>query len=71
MPGVFRPYTITDILGSLSDGIDAATQGDTSATGTGHFTEADETLGITDAATVSGPANPAWDSGAWSAFFWG
>lgn len=71
MPGVFRPYTLTDILGSLSDGIDAAVQGDTSATGTGYFTEADETLGITDSATVTGPLSKTWDSGEWGQFLWG
>lgn len=71
MPGVFRPYTLADVLGSMSDQIGAVSAGDTSVTGTGHFLEADETLGITDAATVSAQLNPAWDASTWSAFEWG
>lgn len=71
MPGVYRPYTAADIIGSLQDGIDAATNTDTSVSGVGYFVEADETLGITDSATVAEQAIPAWDAGQWGSFGWG
>lgn len=67
---MFRPYSFADVFGSLSDQIGAATAGDTTATGTGHFTEADETLGITDSATVTAQVSPAWDAGQWGQFIW-
>ena len=68
--GVLRPYTLPDVLGSLSDGISALAANSTSA-GTGFFLEADEVLGVTDTATVTAQANPAWGNGQWSAFTWG
>jgi hypothetical protein len=71
MPGVFRPYTVSDIIGSLADQIGAAASGNTTATGTGHFTEADEALGVTGTATVTAQANPGWDAGQWGQFTWG
>lgn len=71
MPGVFRPYTIADVIGSLQDQIGAATSANSTTAGTGHFLEADETLGITDTATVTAQANPAWDAGTWGTFTWG
>ena len=67
--GVLRPYTLPDILGSLSDGISALGASSTSA-GTGFFLEADETLGITDSATVTSVANAGWGEGQWSTFTW-
>jgi hypothetical protein len=69
MPGVFRPYTFADVLGSMADQIGAASAGDTSV-GTGHFTEADETLGLTDTAAVTAQPVPPWDEGTWGAFSW-
>jgi hypothetical protein len=72
MPGVFRPYTAADIIGSLQDGIDAATSTDTSSNGLGYFGEADETAGFTDAVTATVlTANPAWDAGQWGSLAWG
>jgi hypothetical protein len=71
MPGVFRPSTFADVVGQLQDGIDSATSASSTAQGTGHFTEADETLGLIDAATVTGQANPVWGAGTWGAFNWG
>lgn len=71
MPGVFRPYSFTDVIGSLQDQIGAATSADSTSAGTGFFIEADETLGITDTATVTAQSNPAWDAGQWSSFTWG
>lgn len=71
MPGVLRPYTIADVIGTLQDGIDAVGNTDTSTSGTGYFVEADETLGITDTATVTSQVNPTWDAGTWGAVVWG
>lgn len=69
--GAFRPYTVQDIIGSLSDSIDALSSASSTSTGTGEFTEADETVGLIDIASVSTQANPAWGAGQWSAFTWG
>lgn len=71
MPGVFRPYTAADVIGALQDGISAATNTDTSVSGIGFFTEADETLGITDVATVTSQPVPVWGAGLWGSFSWG
>lgn len=70
MPGVYRPYSVADVIGSLQDGIAAATGQDAASSGLGYFTEADETLGITDSATVTAQAAATWDSGQWNAFSW-
>ena len=71
MPGVYRPYTVADVIGSLQDGISGASNTDTTTSGVGNFTEADETLGITDSATVTAAANPTWDNGQWGQLTWG
>lgn len=71
MPGVYRPYTAADVIGSLSDAIDAVSNTNTTSSGLGDFVEADETLGVTDSATVSAQANPAWNAGTWGAVSWG
>jgi hypothetical protein len=68
--GVLRPYSLPDVLGSLSDGISSLAGSSTSA-GTGFFLEADEVLGVTDSATVTAQANPAWNNGQWGQFVWG
>lgn len=71
MPGVYRPYTFADIVGSLQDQIGAAGADSTSA-GTGYFLEADETIGVTDSATVTAQAAAGtWDSSAFGRFSWG
>jgi hypothetical protein len=68
--GVLRPYTLPDVLGSLSDGISSLAGSSTSA-GTGFFLEADEVIGLTDSATVTTQVNPTYGNGQWSAFTWG
>jgi hypothetical protein len=67
--GVFRPYTVADVIGSLSDSI-GSLSADSTSTGTGFFLEADETVGITDSATVSTLANAPWGEGYWSSWTW-
>lgn len=71
MPGVFRPATFADVIGSMQDGIDAATNTNTSTSGTGYFAEDDETMTLADSATGTAQANPAWGAGVWSGFTWG
>lgn len=68
--GVLRPYSLPDVLGSLSDGISSLAGSSTSA-GTGFFTEADEAVGLTDTATVTVQASPAWGNGQWGQGAWG
>lgn len=68
--GVFRPYSAVDVLGSLMDGISALAPSST-GTGTGHFAEADETVGFADSATVTAQASLPWGEGQWSLLTWG
>ena len=69
MPGVFRPYTLTDVLGALQQ--QAQPDTDTSVSGVGFFAEADETVASADFATASGQQPGSWDNLDWSGFFWG
>lgn len=70
MPGVYRPYTLVDILGTLNA---QSTQqaGAELVTGLGDFGEVDETLGAIDSMTTTVQVNPAWDAGVWGAVTWG
>lgn len=68
--GILRPYTLSDVLGSMSTSIGALSASSTAA-GTGFFTEADEVIGLTDMASLSTQGNPAWEAGQWSGFTWG
>jgi hypothetical protein len=65
MPGVYRPYTWVDILGSLN-GQNSSTA-DTSTTGVGAIAEVDETLVIADSATTLVAAPAGWDMQVWGA----
>jgi hypothetical protein len=69
MPGVIRPYTLVDVLGTLNQ---QSTQNAGSFTGLATFGEADETLGAIDSVTATLNTTPAtWDNGAWGQFTWG
>jgi len=69
MPGVFRPYTLSDVLGTIQQ--QALGNTDTAVSGVGAFAEADETAALADSATLTAGANPAWDGGTWGAVTWG
>lgn len=70
MPGVFRPYTLVDVLGTLNQ--QNGQQQDTAVSGLGNFGEADETLGAIDSVTATVSATAAtYDSGQWGQFTWG
>ena len=69
--GVFRPYTLVDVLGTMNQQI-TDMSGSQSVTGFGTFAETDETLGAIDSATASTPtaANATWDNVTWGTFVW-
>lgn len=71
MPGVFRPYTFVDVLGTLNNGLQQATQGDTTITGTGLIGEANENSTMSEA-SVTGTltTNQGWDQVTWGFVAW-
>lgn len=69
MPGVFRPYTLVDVLGAINE--QNSQQQDQTISGVGNFAEVDETLGAVDSVTAAVQANAAWDGGQWGSFTWG
>lgn len=69
MPGVFRPYTLTDVLGQLNE--QNSQQQDTSISGVGFFAEADESATLTDSWTTTVQTPPGWDATVWGSFTWG
>jgi len=64
MPGVYRPYTVVDVIASLSGQNQAP---DTSETLTGAVAEAEETMALSE--TVDQPAS-AWNGDLWGGFSW-
>jgi hypothetical protein len=71
MPGVYRPYTWVDILGTLNGGLQQAQQGDTTITGTSLVAEVDENMVVTDSVTGTVSTNLGWDQATWGTFVWG
>lgn len=71
MPGVFRPYTLVDVLGTLNQQIAQQQGGSVSVNGFGDFAEIDETSVYTDSVTTSVQVNPTWDNGTWGGISWG
>lgn len=67
MPGVIRPYTLADVLGTLNQ--QSTTTTDTVA-GLGTLTEADDGLPLADAATITIQTVATWDNGVWGALSW-
>lgn len=70
MPGVYRPYTLVDILGTLNQQ-SSQQQGAELVSGLGDFGEVDETLGAIDSMASTVQVNPAWDAGFWGTVTWG
>ena len=68
MPGVFRPYSLADVLGTLQQ--QALGNTDTSVSGIGSIAEADESVTMADSATGTAALNPAYDAGTWGAVVW-
>lgn len=69
--GVFRPYTLVDVLGTMNQQI-TDMNGAQAVTGFGTFTEADETTSISDSATSALVTASAvtWDNATWGTFTW-
>lgn len=70
MPGVFRPYTWVDILGTLNSGVQDATQGTTTITGTSIVGETGEVATSSDTVTGTVTTNQGWDQVTWGTFVW-
>lgn len=70
MPGVLRPYTLTDVIATLNGQSTAATP-DTSINGIGVYAEDDDAVTVGDSWTSAVQANPTWDNGIWGQFTWG
>ena len=68
MPGVFRPYTLVDVLGTMNEQLTAPT-GDT-IDGFGFFAETDEAMTFNDSMATTVQANSTYDNGVWGAFTW-
>lgn len=67
--GVFRPYTLVDVLGSIN-GQNSSTP-DTSTSGVGALAEADEQTTWADSAiTVVRTTLPTWDQEVWGGSVW-
>lgn len=69
MPGVFRPYTLVDVLGTLNEQ-SIPFQGDV-ITSQGFFAETDEGFTAHDTMTTVVQTNRLWDQGVWGSVTWG
>lgn len=68
MPGVFRPYSLVDVLGAMNQ--QGQAQGASMTDGLGDFVEADEQGVLADSATVTHSAPPGWDQTTWGGCAW-
>ena len=69
MPGVFRPYTLVDVLGTLNQE-NAEAQGEI-ITSQGYFAQTGEKYTLHDTMATTVQASPAYDAGVWGSFSWG
>lgn len=69
MPGVFRPYNLVDVLGTMNEQLTAPT-GDV-ITSFGLFAETDESTTLADSMTTTVQPNSPYDAGVWGSFTWG
>lgn len=69
--GVFRPYTLVDVLGTMNQQITDMT-GSQTVTGFGTFAEADETMASNDSvtSTLVTASTVTWDNATWGTFTW-
>lgn len=71
MPGVNRPYTLVDVLGTINDQLGAVSNAQgASAPGLGLVVEADETTTMADSATGTAAVPTTWDTGVWGQGQW-
>lgn len=71
MPGVFRPYTLVDVLGTLNQESVGALGSQGLVAGTGFFAATNEEFTLHDTVATTVQANPTWDNGFWGQFTWG
>lgn len=69
MPGVFRPYNLVDVLGTMNEQL-TSPDGDV-IDSFGYFAETDEAMGFADGMTIVHQLNTTYDAGVWGAFSWG
>jgi hypothetical protein len=69
--GVFRPYTLVDVLGTMNQQISEMAGGQ-AVTGFGTFAEADEAMTTTDTvtSTLVTASTATWDGATWGTFIW-
>lgn len=75
MPGVIRPYTLTDILATINNQNGQSASGTTGAATVtfGIIAEADESIpgtSIADSATTTSAVSAGWDQTVWGATSW-
>lgn len=70
MPGVFRPYTLIDVLGVLNEQ-STEQQTSTVAAAVALFAQTGEGSTVHDTMTTTVQASPAWDTGVWGSTTWG
>jgi hypothetical protein len=68
VPGVFRPYSLADVLGTIQQ--QALGDTDTSVSGLGTIAEADEAVSLAETVTATAQVNPAWGAGQWGSVVW-
>lgn len=72
MPGVFRPMTLVDVLGTMNDNTTQQSSND-QIDGLGNFAQTNEQFTVTD--TVTGTlvvaSTVTWDNATWGTFAWG
>lgn len=70
-PGVHRPYTFVDILGTINGGLQDTSQGTTTITGTSPIGEVDENSTMSEASvTGTVTTNLGWGQATWGMFAW-
>lgn len=70
--GVFRPYTLLDVLGTMNQQITDMTGAQQMVTGFGTLAEADESMTASDSATATlvTASGVTWDNATWGTFTW-
>lgn len=70
MPGVFRPYSLADVLGTMNQQSGDQQGSQDQISGLAEFAESDESTTWSDAMTTTAAVNPTWDGGTWGAVVW-
>jgi hypothetical protein len=66
--GVFRPYSLVDVLGSINN--QNSSSPDTSTSGVGYIGEADEQTTWSDSASTVVRTAPGWNLEVWGGSVW-